>query len=312
MTKRVCIVCGTEFEVTHEKQRYCSRQCRRKAQNARYRGTANENNLVGTCISDGNDTQIEQSHTHIPDENDTQIDQKRTNFSYENDTYIGEDGTHTPESDELEYVSGGCDSTLMASDYCDLPEHPTPEVDLSDTLKDIGNPPSNDQSKQLPASPLTTERLRRDIEKELLRLNYMVCDNTTNIAELRESLTVSDEDEFYDYFEDLKQNRAEQIFTNVEDIINANLTDIKKYILCQIVTRPFVIRLLSGTNIDHLESLFSQAYKLDDIVTRLNQLDESKKAIIKTINNLYKRQRLLMNGSEDETTDVEQLNNDEL
>lgn len=270
-------------------QIYCSRKCRKRSEYIKKKSGIR---------------QFPQTPQSVPNEYSP---------SYPHSYFQNAQSTpeNIPDTSENEYISGGHDNVLMDNEYTDLPEQ-TPEVDLSDTLKDIGNPPSNDQCKQLPTSPLTTERLRRDIEKELLRLNSMVCDNTTDIAELRESLTVSDEDEFYDYFEDLKQNRAEQIFTNVEDIINANLTDIKKYILCQIVTRPFVIRLLSGTNIDHLESLFSQAYKLDDIVTRLNQLDESKKAIIKTINNLYKRQRLLMNGSEDETTDVEQLNNDEL
>jgi chromosome segregation ATPase len=43
MEKRICEICGSEFEPIQEQQRYCSKKCRKKAQNARYRGVIIDN-----------------------------------------------------------------------------------------------------------------------------------------------------------------------------------------------------------------------------------------------------------------------------
>lgn len=40
---RICEICGSEFVPIQEPQRYCSKKCRKKAQNARYRGVIIDN-----------------------------------------------------------------------------------------------------------------------------------------------------------------------------------------------------------------------------------------------------------------------------
>lgn len=276
---KVCIICGRQYETDREDQIYCSRKCRKRAEYLKRKsGGVRQSPTIPQPVpqnlkEDAHDYTLNDSHP-VPEDNPN---------------YHSPSSQPIPEADEIEYVSEGNDSTLMASDYCDLSEHPSPEEDFSDRLKAIGNLPSNDQCKQLPMPPLTTEKLQADIKKELDLLSSMVCDSINDIAEIRESLMVSDEDEFLEYFEDLKQNRAGKVFVNVEDIMNANLTDIKKYILAQIVTYPFVTRLLTGTNLDRLDLLFQQAYKFDDILQRVERLESSKQAIMRCLGNIQEK-----------------------
>ena len=132
MEKRICEICGSEFEPIQEQQRYCSKKCRKKAQNARYRGAIIDN---GSTQLDGEDVTKyvnkdanesaesadkyvnEYTDKDVPkcaDESGTQI---YDDYSGVDSYYFGMEEPVTDESDKIKQVP--------QSELSTIPKHST-------------------------------------------------------------------------------------------------------------------------------------------------------------------------------------------
>ena len=253
---RICESCGKEFEVSHEKQLYCSKKCRRRAQNARYKGRTFDENNVCTHEND--------VPTIIPKEVCTLA---------KKDVYTPDNKTPTILDDEDSEVYYGGDNALMAHDYTDLSEHPSPEEDLSSTLKIVGEPLSNDDNKKVPPPPITAELLKQYVEEEFSRLFERLNKLQWSVDELKEYTQPEDDDVFDNFYECLQRGQSEYLST-VDSIRKADLQDIRRFILQQRVVYANLISITISGNLRKFESLINDGAETKDAIDSIPKLSE--------------------------------------
>lgn len=251
---RICPVCGEPFVAKREGQLYCRKKCRRKAQNSRYYIKNIEHTDKQIIGDTENSSTLEQEYTNQSVIN-TEIDTETTNIDDDGNMYFGGD------------------NALMAHDYTDLSEHPAPEMDLSSTLKEVGEPLSNDDNKKVPPPPITAELLKQYVEEEFSRLFERLNKLQWSVNELKEYAQPEDDDVFDNFYECLQRGQGEYLST-VDSIRKADLQDIRRFILQQRVVYANLISITTSGNLRKFESLINDGAETKDAIDSIPKLSE--------------------------------------
>ena len=284
--KRICPICHKEFEPFRDDQTYCCKKCRKKAEYLRKKN-GNKSFLPTEVVDLGN--KISQLGTpekapQYTTEN-TPINYPYTPHETTENASLG--STETTENEEEEYMFGGGDNALFGSEYIDISAEP--EIDMSNTLKNVGNLPSNDQSYTIPKAVSETEKLKETIYKVYNDVTETLRNHSSRISNIEyykssteDFLKDPDEDEIYAFYETLKKGTAHTIFQDVEDVINADRTEITKFILSEIMFYHEAYKIMTS-NIDmrKVNELFDLHKEL---LERVEKLENSQSNPTKEIN----------------------------
>lgn len=172
MKKRICEICGSEFEPIQEQQRYCSKKCRKKAQNARYRGVI-----------------IDNGSTQLDSEDVTKYVNKDANESAESaDKYVNEyTDKDVPKCADESDTQIYDDYTGVDSYYFGIEE---PGADESNKIKQV---PLSELST-IPKHSTDTDNKISVIESQMNRLQGDLNSTNRKIAEFKSDFSDLQED----------------------------------------------------------------------------------------------------------------------